>query len=89
MQEAKEYFNALGIEIEDFGENTVNIHSIPSVLNNVDLKELVAEFADDFEDSLTGAVKPSGASQITPVDSMMRMMACKEAIHAGETITPE
>lgn len=82
IQEALPYFNKVGLEIEEFGKNTVNIRAIPALLNKVNIKEFITEFLTDFEPD-----KKSDESVL--YDKLLKLMACKAAVKAGDPLTGE
>ena len=67
---------ALGFELEEFGENTLLLRQIPMDLNPDTAKEAVEELADDLLRGKTTAPD-------TVRDEMLHTVACKAAIKAG------
>jgi DNA mismatch repair protein MutL len=84
------HLKAVGIEIEEFGENSIAIRSAPSILNNVNLKEFIIEFIDTYADDISdSSEKDSGVKNIKQVDNLIKLMACKGAIKAGDALSSE
>lgn len=69
-----EIFNELGFEIEEFGSQTFKINTVPSLLQDINLKEYV-------EDLLKNLNKISKTNQNTK--HMFATKACKAAVKAG------
>ena len=67
---------ALGFELEEFGENTLLLRQIPMDLNPDAAKEAVEELADNLLRGKTTAPD-------TVRDEMLHTVACKAAIKAG------
>ena len=74
-------FQNLGFEIEWFGENTLAIRAIPIIMG----EPCTGEFFSNILDSL----KEAGGSSSSPLEKIIISMACKNAIKAGDSITPE
>ncbi|HYE84356.1 MAG TPA: DNA mismatch repair endonuclease MutL [Clostridia bacterium] len=74
-------FQNLGFEIEWFGENTLAIRAIPIIMG----EPCTGEFFSNILDSL----KEPGGSASSPLEKIIISMACKNAIKAGDSITPE
>lgn len=74
-------FQNLGFEIEWFGENTLAIRAIPLIMG----EPCTGEFFSDILDSL----KESTGNAVSPLEKIIISMACKNAIKAGDRITPE
>lgn len=67
-------FRELGFEVEEFGSNTFKVFSIPSLLQNISLK-------DYFDDTLKDLNKVSKTNQNTK--HFLATKACKAAVKAG------
>ncbi len=74
-------FQNLGFEIEWFGENTLAIRAIPIIMG----EPCTGEFFSNILDSL----REAGGSATSPLEKIIISMACKNAIKAGDSITPE
>lgn len=74
-------FQNLGFEIEWFGENTIAVRAIPILMG----EPCNGEFFNNILDSL----KESAGSAASPIEKILKSMACKNAIKAGDIITPE
>ncbi|MEW6026433.1 MAG: DNA mismatch repair endonuclease MutL [Planctomycetota bacterium] len=97
------YLKQVGIEIEEFGENTIAVRSAPSLLNNINFRDFILEFIDAFADDFGAEAswRPNGAhpdepkaeskhnTNIKPIDKLIKMMACKAAIKAGDPLKEE
>ncbi|MBT5337870.1 DNA mismatch repair endonuclease MutL [Candidatus Falkowbacteria bacterium] len=73
--------NKLGFEVENFGNNTFAISAVPQVLARVDLKELVFQIVGELIEPVVVEDKIS-----KPVDTILKMMACKSAIKFGDQL---
>lgn len=65
---------ASGMEIEDFGNETVIVRSVPAALTNEDIKDIIIDAA---------ARLSSGGSELSPIDDILHTVACKAATKAG------
>ncbi|MCF6147947.1 MAG: DNA mismatch repair endonuclease MutL [Candidatus Kuenenia sp.] len=70
----------VGIEIEEFGSNTVMIRSFPQILKHLNGKEFIENLTHDFgeEDCRKGN---EGI-----INKLVNIMACKAAIKAGQKL---
>ncbi|MEA4847837.1 MAG: DNA mismatch repair endonuclease MutL [Clostridiaceae bacterium] len=74
-------FQNLGFEIEWFGESTLAIRAVPILMG----EPCTGEFFSNMLDSLK---EPAG-SAASPLERIIISMACKNAIKAGDIISPE
>jgi DNA mismatch repair protein MutL len=74
-------FQNLGFEIEWFGESTLAIRAIPIIMG----EPCSGEFFSNILDSMT----ESASNGSSPLERIIKSMACKNAIKAGDSITPE
>ncbi|MDO5581064.1 MAG: DNA mismatch repair endonuclease MutL [Planctomycetia bacterium] len=81
--ENKEIFFELGLQIGEFGGNTIIINGYPAILNHVPPAEILFTLLAVLQD---GNRKPGRADLL---DSMMHQMACKAAIKAGNRLDPD
>lgn len=73
-------FQNLGFEIEWFGENTLAIRAIPIIMGEPCTGEFFSNILDSIRDTAAAA---------SPLEKIIISMACKNAIKAGDSITPE
>ncbi|MCH8147793.1 MAG: DNA mismatch repair endonuclease MutL [Planctomycetes bacterium] len=73
----------LGIEVTRFGQDTVAIQSIPTILKDAD----VADFFRDLLDFL--AQQASETEPEAVLHGLLDMMACKAAVRAGDPLTKD
>ena len=73
----------LGIDVEDFGGDTVLVSSYPAMLANFNPSELIRQLAEQFA-SGTKAPDPRDL-----LDEILHMISCKAAIKAGDRLSPE
>ncbi|MCA9096243.1 MAG: DNA mismatch repair protein MutL, partial [Planctomycetaceae bacterium] len=79
----RETLSKLGLEIEDFGGNTVLLTRYPVMLARADRTALVKDVAE----RLMGAEQAPTRRDL--LDDLLNMMACKAAIKAGQRLTQE
>jgi len=80
---AIESAKALGIEIELFGERSVAVHALPSLLAAEDPARLVRDLLDE----LAEGSDPGRVGELR--ERLMQMIACKAAVKAGQALTDE
>jgi DNA mismatch repair protein MutL len=73
----------LGIEVSAFGSDSVAVQSFPSLLKDTD----VVPFMTDLLDRL--AQQSAETSPDVVINDLLSMMACKAAVKAGDSLTPE
>ena len=64
-----------GIEIEDFGDETVIVRAVPAALKNNDIADIITETAQNL---LSG-----NSGEISVIDDILHTVACKAATKAG------
>ena len=89
LVESVDAVGALGFELEAFGEATVVVRSVPSLLSGFDPVELVRSLADELlasqrEDA--GALP--GVRSLLPADRLLATLACHSARRKGEALDP-
>ena len=80
---AKDHFddiNSIGFEVEDFGDNSILIRSVPYVLDNTFAKEFFVEIIDTINKKKINNI-------LDLREDMLFSMACKSAIKANRTLT--
>ncbi|HHU51405.1 MAG TPA: DNA mismatch repair endonuclease MutL [Firmicutes bacterium] len=80
--ENKELLAELGFEIEEFGAQTLLLRSVPQGMPASKGQEILTDFI--LEWTATGKAKKS-----IPREEALMMIACKQAIKAGDAITAE
>jgi DNA mismatch repair protein MutL len=78
-EENQELFAKIGFEIEFFGSNSILVRSAPGVLNQVNLKKFLRDLLAEV------IFLEKGTSQTIP-DQMLKTLACRSAVMAGETL---
>ncbi len=79
----KEHLGALGIEIEEFGHNTIVIRSFPQLLKRLNGKEFLETLLTEFGDG----DGPKGKDKT--LNKLISVMACKGAVKAGQRLEPQ
>ncbi|MBI5233063.1 MAG: DNA mismatch repair endonuclease MutL [Deltaproteobacteria bacterium] len=67
----------LGLEVEDFGHDTVIVRGLPEILKDADLNSLMSDVAD----SLTNEARPAGDEKISSIDNSKKAIAARMACH--------
>jgi DNA mismatch repair protein MutL len=81
--EAADALQELGIDVADFGGNTILISSYPTLLSRKPPSEIFRAVADHL---LTQERPPTREAML---HNLMATMACKAAVKAGDRLTPE
>ena len=73
-----EKISRAGIDISDFGGDTVIVSSIPAVIKDADVKEIITTISEELksEKSVRGGVADA-------IDRVITVMACHGAVRAG------
>ena len=83
IESNEETLKELGIELEQFGPNTVAINSFPQLLDRANPSEIVVEMLDKLSEN-SGKL-----SREELLHSILDMMACKAAVKAGDPLTED
>ena len=81
--DAKEQLAELGLEVEDFGGNTVLLSSYPTLLKRRAPHEILRAVVDHL------VSKDRSPTKEVFLDHLLATMACKAAVKAGDRLTPE
>ncbi len=81
--EAKDALAELGLEVSDFGGNTVLLSSYPTLLSRRPPHEVLRGVIDYL------VTKDRPPSKEALLDHLLATMACKAAVKAGDRLTPE
>ncbi len=83
MLEAKDLLAELGVEVEDFGGDTILVSSYPAMLANINPADMIRQIAEQLDGHGT---LPDRRDLI---DELLHMVSCKAAIKAGDRLTAE
>jgi DNA mismatch repair protein MutL len=81
--DAKDALAELGLEVTDFGGNTVLLSSYPTLLSRRPPHEILSGVIDYL------ATKERAPTKEALLDHLLATMACKAAVKAGDRLTPE
>ena len=81
--QSQELLADLGIEISDFGGDTILVSSYPAMLANFNPAEMVRQLAEQLA---SGGKTPDPRDLL---DEILHMISCKAAIKAGDRLQPE
>lgn len=70
----------LGFEVEDFGNGSVLVRAVPSMLVKENVKDMISEIAESLRYAKTASVER--------MDDIYHRMACRAAVKAGNLTTP-
>lgn len=82
LEGAADLLLRLGLEIELFGPRSVIVRACPSLLGDLNVRELAADLLDKLADS-------ERRDPESIIHAVLDMMACKAAVKAGDRLTPE
>lgn len=83
LREHADVLDQFGLELEEFGTNTVLLTAYPVLLRRVDPAQIVRDVAEQLAESGRDPARRD------LVDSLLHMLACKAAIKAGQRLAPE
>ena len=75
------FFNEIGFEIEIFGENTITIRKIPSILNKKNIETLMKEIIEDY------LVTGFSLAYDETIRKIFSTMACHSVVRGGDKLT--
>ena len=81
--QSKQLLCDLGIDVEDFGGNSILVSSYPAMLANFNPAELIRQLAEQLG---SGTKLPDSRDLL---DELLHMISCKAAIKAGDRLAPE
>lgn len=81
--DAKQTLAKIGMEIDDFGGETILIHSYPAMLKNVSPSDMLRTVLE----SLMGAGKQPDPKDL--LNHLLSTIACKAAVKAGDPLRPD
>lgn len=79
----KDTLRKLGIEVEEFGGDTVLVSAYPAMLSNQNPAEMLRGIVESL---MTEGSEPDRRDLI---DELLHMISCKAAVKAGDPLTPE
>lgn len=83
VNENKDALRNIGFEIEEFGQGSIRINTIPKLIDGFSIEEIFKEFIDDLRDD----VKPKKISR--KANKMLSYLACRSSIKAGQSLEKE
>jgi len=81
--ECRDALRELGLEVEDFGGNTLLLTSYPAILDNRPPQSILKVVIDHL------ASKERLPTREVLLNDLMSLMACHSAVRAGDRLTPE
>lgn len=78
-----DYFKSLGFQIEPFGKNTFSIRSIPAILKNANITQVISDVLDELIES----EKAKTIRDLT--EEIIKLIACHSSIRAGARLKEE
>lgn len=76
----QESLSKAGVEIEEFGKNTIIIRSLPQMLKDLEIKGFVMDLIERMREEVEGE---------HVLDKVLKSMACKGAIKSGQRMNPQ
>jgi DNA mismatch repair protein MutL len=74
---------AFGVDVEEFGRRSVVVRAVPQALGQCDPVELLKDLLAALEQMEAGRAADS------PADAILKVMACKGAVKAGQRLSPD
>jgi DNA mismatch repair protein MutL len=79
----REALALLGLDVEDSGDGSVLVRSVPAMLPGVPPERLLRDLADHF------GSQPLPPTRDAILEDVLSMIACKAAVKAGQKLAPE
>jgi DNA mismatch repair protein MutL len=83
VEQIKSSLDKAGIEVEPFGPQTLAIHSLPTIISQLN----AVEFIEELLGRLGSDASKVDAEQV--LEHVLQSLACKAAIKAGDPLKPE
>ena len=80
---SREKLKSFGLDIEAFGPGTISVSSIPAVLGEVNVKELILDLSKDVGDLEKENIL------VTKINEILSKMACHSSIRSGRRLSIE
>jgi DNA mismatch repair protein MutL len=77
----------LGLEVEEFGEESYVIKAVPAILTSLAPEEILGAVLEQFQDSGAGSSERLRDANAR-MDDILSSMACKAAVKAGRSLAP-
>jgi DNA mismatch repair protein MutL len=81
--ERREVLGELGLEVDDAGDGSVLVKSVPAMLPGVPPERLLRDLADHFRS------RPLPPTRDAILEDVLSMIACKAAVKAGQKLAPD
>lgn len=78
----KESLGAVGIEVEEFGQNTIVVRAFPQILRHLNGREFIENVLSELSDDHL-------KSKDKILNKIISVMACKGAVKAGQKLEPQ
>ena len=83
IMKLKDELHTLGLEIEEFGKNTIAVRTHPQILKNLDFRELIQSLLDEID---SDEIKSDADSILRKI---IKVMACKGAVKSGQKLATQ
>ncbi|HHT9153348.1 MAG TPA: DNA mismatch repair endonuclease MutL, partial [Candidatus Hypogeohydataceae bacterium YC40] len=86
---SNDFFNIIGLqeslarvgaEVEEFGQNTIIVRSLPQMLKDLDIKEFIKDLTERLKEEVEGE---------HVLDKVLKALACKGAVKSGCRLDPQ
>ncbi len=84
-EEESEFLYSLGFDVEPFGDRTLAVRAVPSVVGDRDPVEIVREILIDLENSRLDDA-PRERSAAHEIERALQTLACHSAVRAGDLL---